>query len=365
MNRVAFLLVLTVGIACQAMAATRVSVEQLEQLLGSVHGQSDGKIARQLSGLELTERASSLRVARWEALIELADASAFLDLPAAEMLAKAPPDREGRVALLLKTVNSLNMTVTKLPNFYAKRTTEHFEDTPAIERWGRPGRAGGVSAYVPLHGIGKSTVTVSYHDGYELVNAKKTSLGTGGPAVTGLTTSGEFGPILLVVFDNAIRGKMAWGHWEQGANGIEAVFRYWVAQGQSSYLVAIPQPRGKPAEKVFPAYHGELALDPATGDILRITAVGDFVEPYVMVKASIVVEYGSVPIGGANYICPVKGVALSRTPFISADDGLQGGARPMQTQLNDITFSEYHLFRGDARILPGEAWDADQPGAPK
>ena len=49
------------------MAATPITVAELEQLLAAAHGQSDGKVAKQLSDLELTERASSIRLARWEA----------------------------------------------------------------------------------------------------------------------------------------------------------------------------------------------------------------------------------------------------------------------------------------------------------
>ena len=54
------------GSAWPAMAAKSVSVGQLEQLLDTLHGKSDGKVAQELSDLELTERVSPIRLAHWE-----------------------------------------------------------------------------------------------------------------------------------------------------------------------------------------------------------------------------------------------------------------------------------------------------------
>jgi hypothetical protein len=86
------LLLFLMGIAFPAFATKRVTVEQLEQVLVAAHGKPDAEVARQLSDLELAERLSSATLSRWEAelpgtearqaLIALADISAFLDLPA-------------------------------------------------------------------------------------------------------------------------------------------------------------------------------------------------------------------------------------------------------------------------------------------
>jgi hypothetical protein len=388
MGKVVFLLVLTVGMASPAMAAKSISVEQLEQLLAAAHGQSDGKVAKQLSGLELTEQASSVRLARWkadfpgrrsrEALTELAGASAFLSLPAADVLVNAPPDRETQRAILDRTIDYVSKTVSRLPNFYATRQTEHFEDTPPreiIDRMNAPtsGRQGGArgipsvstgeSEYVPMHPAGRSSVTVSYRDGFELRNSQKVDFGRQAPTTVGLTTSGEFGPILTVVLQDATPARMTWDHWQQGANGqgrnsqggngIEAVFRYVVPAEQSTYMVAIPH--GNLTEQINPAYHGEIAIDPANGEILRITVVADLVPPYEMVKISLLVEYGAIPIGGKTYICPEKGVALSKMPVGVGSGDPVNAASPAQTQLNVVAFTDYHLFRSDARIVTGDS----------
>lgn len=97
MRRILFLLV-ALGVALQAFAAhhvNRMSIGEFEKMLAAIHGQSDGKVAHQVAEVELTERASSARLAQWEAefpgrhcrevLTELADNSALLDLPASEI----------------------------------------------------------------------------------------------------------------------------------------------------------------------------------------------------------------------------------------------------------------------------------------
>jgi hypothetical protein len=390
MSRIIFLLVLSVGIASPALAARRVSIEQFEQMLNRAQGQSDGKVAGQISAVELTERASSIRLARWEsdfpgrhcheAFTELADASAFLDLPSADMPTYSPPDRQTQKAMLAKAAEFVDKTFSRLPNFYATRKTEHFEDTPyhetlehvSMPATGRGARSGGipsvtseVSEYRPMHSSGKSSETVGYRDGYELRNSQRIDRSKLSQPGQSLTTAGEFGPILSVVIQDSERGKTTWGFWEQGAGVVEAVFRYSVPAGIGSYMVALPH--GKQIEQIFPAYHGEIAVDPASGDILRITVVADFAPPDEIVKTSILVEYASTSIGGTPYICPVRSVALSKMPVYTSDDGgKQSVSSLVQTQLNDVAFIDYHLFRSEARILTGDSVSGEETpaGAP-
>ena len=386
MSRIIFLLLLTAAIASHALAAKRVSIDQFEQLLAAAHGQSDGKVAGQISDLELTERASSIRLARWEtdfpghhcheAFTELADASAFLDLPAADMPIYSAPDRQTQKAMLEKANDFVNKTFSRLPNFYATRKTEHFEDTPAhqtlenisMPATGRGVRSGGmpsvsseITQYRPMHTSGRSSETVGYRDGYELRNSQKIDRSKMSQPGHSLTTSGEFGPILSVVLQDSGRGKTTWGFWEQGAGGVEAVFRYTVPAGIGSYMVSLP--RGKRTEQIFPAYHGEIAVDPASGDILRITVVADLAPPNEEVMTAILVEYAATLIGGTSYICPVRSVALSKMPGDTGDDGKQAQSSLVQTQLNDVAFTNYHLFRTESRILTGSSAIGEEPPA--
>ena len=407
MRRIICLLALTLAMASPAFAVTRVNVQRLELLLAEYQGQPDGKVATEIATLELTERLSLARLGRLQtefpghrchdALTQLADEAAFLDLPADDVLSNAAPDQKNQTEIIAGAVEFVNRTFSRLPNFYATRKTVHYEDTPPRQTTSQmdappvgrgrfngvsgPGGMGGVSTqvsgYVPMHTAGNYSVSISYRDGSELVNSKKVDITQQAQTTGGLTTTGEFGPILDLVLDDAIKGKLAWGYWYQDANaqpsdskdanapnprGLQAVFRYWVADGQSNYVVGIPT--GKQIDRVFPAYHGEIAIDPVSGDVLRITILANLAPRYERMDFDTVVEYAAVPIGGTTYTCPVKGVVISKTPIdfsASNPDKLA----PIQTQMNDVTFTDYHLFRSESRIIPVETGSPDaQPETP-
>jgi hypothetical protein len=377
MRREWVMLFLVAGTACPLFAATQVTIAQLQQILDAERGKPDGKVAKQLSDFELTERVSSARLAQWlaefpggrtrETLTALADASAFLVLPAADIPSAPVPDATEQQQILSRAIGYAAKSLSRLPNFYAIRETTHFEDTPPQQtfvqssasgsRWGRPASMenlpAGQSAYEPLHKTGTYSAEVRYRDGFEVNDPR----GHKHPdeEAAGLTTRGEFGPILFVVLRDCGNGKLLWSHWEQGAGGPGAVFAYYVPQTASHYMVQVPG--AKSIRQVFPAYHGEIAIDPANGTILRVTVISDMAPPYQSVQASILVEYAPVTIGERTYICPVKGVALSKMPVDLSDQGLRTSS--VQTRLNEVEFREYHLFRGDARIVTNAASGSD------
>jgi hypothetical protein len=95
-------------------------------------------VAKQLFNLEVTQRVSSTTYARWEAelpgpksrqaLVALADASAFLPLPPDELPAIPALDRAVQDSLLSRTRNYVANTIPKLPNFFATRDAIDFSD---------------------------------------------------------------------------------------------------------------------------------------------------------------------------------------------------------------------------------------------
>jgi len=370
-GKLAFLLLMA-GWSATALAGTRVNVEQVEQLLAASHDLPDGKLAEKLYGLELVERASSARLSYWqslftgartrEALLALADASAFLDLPAQDVLPKAEPDSVATKQIFVRAIAYANTTIKKLPNFSAKRNTLHFDNIPAAQRVlnqslretgsGMRRTAGPGGGPAPAPGLSRSgdetSVVVTYRDGQEVAdaqpgNGKKVDL-----RGFGLTTYGEFGPILSVVIADVIHGKLYWGHWEMGESGPVAVFQYSVSQETSHFTVI-----GGGNMTQSPSYHGEIAVDPANGTILRITMASDWKPPFQPSESDILVEYAPVQIGSGTYICPVRGVALSRLPYTPGGDMDAGHyIVPTQTYLNDVTFTDYHVFRGEVRIVP-------------
>ncbi len=385
MRRLALLCFL-LGIALPALAVKRVTVEQLQQIVAGMHGKRDDEAARQLSNLELVERLSGDKLALWQAdlpgpearltLTNLARESAFLDLPRGELPSLPTPDLPEQRRIMTLTVNYVSKTTHQLPNFYATRETTRFEDTPQGYD-----RAGHFVPYRPLHAVGNSSATSMYRDGEEVADSS-TAKKSQEPTV-GLKTSGEFGAILQTGLLDGAQSKLAWSHWEPGAQGPEAVFAFSVPKEKSHYQVTFCCLSGGAADLVFQryaGYQGEMAIDPATGAVLRLTIQADLKADASMTRADIMVEYGQVEIGDKTYICPTRSISMSvvpadsyrspaasiglgtliqagglRTSQISDADGsvVQSAPGASKKQLNEVVFSGYHLFRADTRLLAG------------
>jgi len=379
------LLLIIAGCAVPAFGAKRVTVAQLEQTLAAARSEPDAEVARQLSDLELTERLSTARFESLEtnlpdekarqALMILADPSAFLDPPAAEIPAAPAPDVAAQRKILGLTVNYVSQMTHQLPNFLATRVTTSFEDTPAMQRLGAISSQGMASAtaYQPLHLVDSSSVTVLYRNGHEVVDTGVVQNKKQPPTARTLTTAGVFGPILATVLVDAAQSKkLAWSHWEQGATGPEAVFSYAVPKEKSNYTVTWDSVADQDvltwshlecslqlhSFSKLVAYHGEIGVDPASGTILRLELVADMKPDDFTVKSGIVVEYGQVEIGGKTYFGPVKSVSSTLAHSVQPTE-IQGcyGLEVLpnlKTSLNDVAFRQYHVFRADATVLTEE-----------
>ena len=380
MGRTIALVLALIAMALPAIAAKRVTVAELEQTLAILRGKSDADAAWQIAGVELTERLTAAPLARMlssvagdksrQALQAVADQAEFLALPPAEIPARSAPDFAEQRRIMSLVVAYVGKAIPQLPNFFATRHTAHFEDTPHLAR------PGGSIPYEPMHFVNRAETTVLYRNGREITDAPqaaKNSL----RSTEGLSTWGVFGPILSNVLVDAAQGNLVWGHWEPGPAGPEAVFSYTVAKEKSHYEVnycCVAEEGATLVAHVFPyrktvGYTGEIAVDPVTGTILRITLIADLKPTEPIVKAAILVEYGPVEIGGKTYMCPTRSISSTLAQSLQLDPryafALARQLQPLRNMVNEVTFTQYHMFRSDARVLtPAEAALAQASAAP-
>ncbi|MGA9241339.1 MAG: hypothetical protein WBW03_05100 [Silvibacterium sp.] len=304
-------------------APQNVTVEDVQRILAEDKGKPDAEVARQLSGLELMERMSDARLnsleqsvpgtKSWWALLALADASVFLSPAAADVLPQAPPDLNEQQHMIDLTVEYLAQTLPKLPDFYATRTTVRYDNGRSMQRARAKSQDDSSSRDNSLWRIvGSSKVVVAYRNGKEVVDPREWGKHSSHPEDEGLITRGTFGPILSTVIADAARGEMTWDRWERGGAGTLAVFRYRVPENQSHYSLAF---HGLSSDKgganQGAGYHGEVAIDPAAGTILRLTVQADLALDSPILRGDIMVEYGPVEIGGKPYTCPIRSVSIS------------------------------------------------------
>ena len=351
--------------------ARRVTVQELQQILETANKEQDDELAKQLTGLKLTERLSSSRLSLWKdrlrgkkskaALVAVADESAFLDPPAAEILSDPAPDLDTQRQMISRTVNYLKEVIPKLPDFFAIRTTTEYEQPSAQkgETWKT------ALADQSLREAVTEKAGLRYRNGHEEQDAGKKK-GSPSARKKDLNFIGVFGPILGSVLVDATRGdsKLIWSRWVQGESGREAVFRYIVRAEDPHYSVTHCCLVDGSTFLTSPRYHGELAIDPGTGAILRLTMesepgwiFGPNLNPVLPVRdAAMMVEYGPIEIGGKRYICPRRSVVIMRGRTVSTltfwDQTLDIYA-PYETLLSDITYNDYHRFGSESRMLPG------------
>lgn len=328
-----------------------VTVARLTQVVEGAKNKRDGDAAKEIEHLQLTERLNSTKLELLSnelpgtksknALRAVADASVFLELPKAEIPERAVPDVTEQRRIVSLAVNYLAKTVPKLPNFFARRTTVSFEAVGMVKE--------GAANDGPLRESGEAVGTILYRNGKEEVKQSGAS-----DKQLGLITKGVFGPVLSTVIVDASHGEMKWSHWEDGPTGPMAVFAYRVSMPQSHYEVSYPAivNTGLDMSNFKTAYHGEVGIDAATGNIMRLALQADLDPGMPMQRADIMVEYGTVDIGGKSYTCPVRSVSLSRGKSVagSGSPGLES-LREV-TRLNDVVFSDYHVFRSEMRIVP-------------
>jgi hypothetical protein len=267
--------------------------------------------------------------------------------------ATAAPDATEERHMIGLALDYVDKTIPKLPNFFATRSTARYEDELEIpEPVGRTMPSG-----QPWHPTGNNSATVLYRNGKEVVDGaaedKKLTVEN-----KGLVTRGVFGPILSTVMGDAARSGMRWSHWEEGASGPMAVFRYAVPQAGSHYEVAylgLASKDGNDAAHPYSGYQGEIGIDPATGTILRMTLQGEPQPGQSILRGDIMVEYGPVEIGGRIYTCPVRSVSISELWAELVRMDFTYGTRRFRaykTMLNDVVFKDYHLFRAEVHLLP-------------
>ena len=400
-SKLAFLAILGT-VSLPALAAKRMTVDQLQQTI-SIAEQThrpDAVVAQQLADAVLGEQLSSTTLKKMtasspgpktsEELRLLADQSAFLNLPPAEIPSNPTPDFPTQKAIMGRVVTYVTHALPTLPNFMATRVTDQFSDLPPVSL------QKGESLQAGLYAVGSAHTPIAFHNGQEsddpLLLAAATEKTAGAKnakskrAVTsGLASWGEFGPILGLVLIDGAKGKLGWQRWEQLDGKPVAVFQFSVGQSVSHYTLqywrdvngnVIGSRYGSAAVSIgggsnvddsgppklirqITGYHGALTVDPETGTILKITIEADLASDSDLRQAAMTVEYGQVKIGEGNYICPTHSV----TAFAAMHKFQSSPINPMEIvrelQLNDVNFTGYRRFGSESTLI------VDGVGAPE
>jgi VWFA-related protein len=378
------------AIAIPAVAVRRLTVDQLQQIVTlsqSMH-RTDDVTQKQLSDVKLTARLTGAALQQLvaaspgpktvQSLYAIADESAFLDPPPDQLSPDPAPEIATQKAIVNRTVDYVLHTLPALPNLTATRITTHFVDTMhGLDDQSSESRGG-------LFLTGTYRSAMAFRDGRETDDPTLTTTKAPAPkqapkqakpqtSVTGMSSWGEFGPILGVVLVDSAKGKLTWVRWQQQDGKPVAVFQFSVDRSVSHYQLNYccetsmgtydPLNSQRKIATLKPGYHGRLEIDPETGTILRILIEADLHPDDSIQRASMMVEYGPVKIGDRLHVCPTRSVAttLSRAEFLSHGN-LESVNR---LQLNDAQFVDYHRFGSESRLIAEAAPTPDAPTSPQ
>jgi hypothetical protein len=113
------------------------------------------------------------------------------------------------------------------------------------------------------------------------------------------------------------------------------------AAEKSSYHIGdccLPDGDGTSALQIRAGYHGEIAIDPMTGALLRLELIFDLESTTPLIWSEIMIEYGPVEIGGKSYICPVRSVSHSRGRSVTVlSEALKNREKSVSTKASELT----------------------------
>ncbi len=307
-----------------------------------------------------------------EALKAVADVAEFLAPAPSDALPDPFPGLESEMEILKRTYDYVANSIPKLPDFFAARTIVSYQEPQVRDE----DSCKMPSTEEPLRVAFTARGTVLYRNGAEVVDAEKTNrkrLLKGSEHA--LDTQGTFGPVLAYVLAAAAQGKstVRWSRWERSDKGNLAVFRFLVPSTTPMFEITyccLPEGDGTQLYRNMTGRHGEFAVDPTSGAVMRLVIEADLDEDRAprapLIRSALMVEYGPVEIGGKPFICPVRSVSLSRGRTLRElhEWGMNFIVyAPFETLVNDFSFNDFHKFGSESRMLTGfdEIPDADPP----
>lgn len=368
----------------------QVNAQQLEKIVAGLQGMDDRGAVERLGKIELTQRLTADRFKRLrellpdkassDALLALCNLAEFEHLPAADLAEGVIPDASTQGKILIKAADFVARVMHKMPDLFAARQLVRFEDL-RVER-GVPQPM--LVETKPLAVVDQSIGTVHFREGKEVIDAETKSAGQK-PFLLGLDSKGTFGPILEIVTTDSLKAKIGWSHWERGPAGRLAVFRYAVPQDLSHinvrYCCYLGEDGLPLSYEAKPSYHGELAIDPQTGAVLRLVIKAE-VRPNAaahteqevspLLRADVLEEYGPVEIAGKQYITPQRAVTVMTSwtlggqgPLskpMSKREGAKAAKKALELMefsrvnaINEAVFRDYHVFRSEVRVVADPA----------
>jgi hypothetical protein len=302
---------------CLSAAAQTMSVDKLVGFLKSSveMKMSDSEVAKYLKNVKLTDKltdrtieellASGIGPKTRDALNLLRDRSSTLGtavFAAKEEGPKLPPvPSASEQAEIMRDVREYALNYTKgLPNFLCTQVTRR-------KAAGEPGsRYAARGASEPSFQTQDTlTLRLSYFEqkeDYKLILFNNSPTTKNYQEVGGATSSGEFGSMMLEIFEPSTMTDFQWDHWATLRGKLVMAFHYSVEQSHSQWSIDYER-----RQHIFPAYSGLVYVDKDLHVVMRVTLNADNIPPTFPIRlAKTILDYDYQDISGHEFLLPLK-----------------------------------------------------------
>jgi hypothetical protein len=302
---------------------------------GLAANRDDKQIAKALSKTKLVEKLDTYPVEELESagagprtlqeLNRLRDISDLLPLPddPPEFAAPPAPTQEEVVAAIHHArIYALSYTA-HLPDFLCNETVERFEDVGGKGNWDKKDVLGVRLSYLD-HAEDYHLTTVNGHPTTQSFQSMR-----------GAWSQGEFGSLMLGIFDLNSHTRFTWDHWTHLRKRATQVYSYRVKTSDSHYKLAFGT--GPIPSEVLVGQEGLVYLDGETNDIVRLTdRAVDIPVDFPVRQAVRVLDYAPQDVGGKQYVLPLHAEVRMGTGYIHTK--------------NEVSFSGFRKFQGESTI---------------
>lgn len=318
-------------------AQTRLTVQQLQSFIESSVKlkHPDKQVAEYLKKVKLSEQLDDNTIESWlakgigprtvEVLKSLADDAK--DLPkAAGPAVKAPPvvipppsAEEMRNALEETKKYALGYS-KRLPDFICAQMTRRYFDPSGLEFWRQ------------LDTIVEKLTYFEQKEDYKVVTVNGRITDIGHDKLDGASSSGEFGSLLLQVFEPETQTEFRWERWTTLRGRRNHVFAYRVAQPNSKWGIEYHR-----SMRIVPGYRGYVYVDADYFTVTRITLEAiDIPVSFPIQSAKTQLDYDFIKIGDSEHVLPLR-----------AEVRMREGKNLTK---NEVEFRLYRKFGADATI---------------
>jgi hypothetical protein len=212
---------------------------------------------------------------------------------------------------------------TSLPDFMC---------TEVVHRYTSEGNSWGLKDTLHL-----KLTYFEHREEYKLLTLNGHPTGKSYEEVGGSISEGEFGSILLQVFEMRSATQFRWDHWTTLRKREVQVLSYRVTPEHSTYHLAYGYVGQGSRDSTVVGQHGFVYIDRETNRVLRIWAEADSIPwDFPVRETSTMLDYDFTDISGKKFIVPLR-----------ADVRL---ASDQMRSRNVLEFQNYQKFGSDATI---------------